>query len=143
MASIKVTPFCRATRIISLASFALEARGFSQRTCFPCCMKRILKAACKELGTAIYTASIKELAAISSGEVKRCGMPRLRAKAWPVSLLLRTDGRGFETQLFAGCFKNPVGNKIGTYYSETYFSHTLEYFQFNYCRTVVRVLYLG
>ena len=31
-------------------------------------MKRILKAACKELGTAIYTASIKELAAISSGE---------------------------------------------------------------------------
>ena len=87
MASIKVTPFCRATRIISLASFALEARGFSQRTCFPCCMKRILKAACKELGTAIYTASIKELAAISSGEVKRCGMLCLRAKAWPVSLL--------------------------------------------------------
>ena len=26
-------------------------------------------------------------AAISSGEVKRCGMPCLRAKAWPVSLL--------------------------------------------------------
>ena len=141
MASIKVTPFCRATRIISLASFALEARGFSQRTCFPCCMKRILKAACKELGTAIYTASIKELAAISSGEVKRYGMPCLRAKAWPVSLL--REQTAVASQLFAGCFKNPVGNKIGTYYSETYFSHTLEYFQFNDCRTVVRVLYLG
>ena len=141
MASIKVTPFCRATRIISLASFALEARGFSQRTCFPCCMKRILKAACKELGTAIYTESIKELAAISSGEPAGSDYSYVNGLArFPAS---RTDGRGFETQLFAGCFKNPVGNKIGTYYSETYFSHTLEYFQFNDCRTVVRVLYLG
>ncbi len=70
IASINVTPYLSDASIICAASFALEAKGFSQSTCLPWLMHRILCLACRKLGEAIYTASIRGLVAISSNEVK-------------------------------------------------------------------------
>ena len=53
MASIRATPYLSEARIIRLASSALEAKGFSHRTCFPRDMHRILCSAWQEFGVAI------------------------------------------------------------------------------------------
>lgn len=81
IASINATLYFSEASIITRASFAFDAIGFSQSTCLPWLMHSTLWAACMKFGEAIYTASINGDAAISSSDVKVNGMLCLFANA--------------------------------------------------------------
>ena len=74
MASMRVTLYSMALSIISLASHAFDARGFSQSTCLPLQIHVNACSQWQEFGVAMYTASILSLDAISSSEVNVYGM---------------------------------------------------------------------
>ena len=84
-ASISTSPFSWAVRHMSLACLALEAKGFSQSTCFPWESRSIVCAKCSELGEAMYAASKVSLQAACSRSVKVCSTPWRAAKAEAVS----------------------------------------------------------
>ena len=84
-ASISTSPFSWAVRHMSLACRALEAKGFSQSTCFPWESRSIVCAKCSELGEAMYAASKESLQAACSRSVKVCFTLWRAAKAEAVS----------------------------------------------------------